>query len=147
MQGKQFAYGTKEREAGQTFQAGQQEKAITAQFKQQEAQIKAAAAEGKLNREQANAQLVQLQKQFDSEMEQNKNTNAINSILSAHNSGIPPQAMSDLLASLGIVFKNGVPEIPGVTTALPPPPPTVVYRDAPPAAGTDPGYGSMRDYG
>ncbi len=110
------AFGTKEREAGQTFSAAESKKALDAAFAQQKAAIQAAASEGKLNRDQEAAKLEELKRQYDTDTKKNDATNAISTILSAHNSGIAPDAIGQLLAGLGI----DVGSIVGLTEAAPP---------------------------
>ncbi len=109
------AYATGERQAGQTFQAGESQKAIDAAFKQQEMAIKAAAAEGALNRDQEAQKLAELKRQYDEDTKVNEKVNAISTILSGHNSGLSPGAVGDLLTSLGI----DVTAIPGLSAPVP----------------------------
>lgn len=143
MQRRQMAYGTSEREAGQTFQAGQQERAIKAQFDQQAAQITAAANEGRLNREQADRQLAQLKTQFDQEMIENKKTNAVNTIATLVNSGkYSGEQIGALINGITIDPATGqvvFPDIPGVTSALPPAPDPYAAGGQEPRPGTRPG--------
>lgn len=98
----QRKWGTSERLGGQQFTASQNAAQIKAQFDMQAAQIKAAADEGKLNRAQAQAQLDELTRQYNIDTAANKQTNTINTILSANNSGLKPDVIGKLLAALGI---------------------------------------------
>lgn len=138
----QRKYGTSEREASQTFAGGQQDKQIQAQFDMQTKQIEAAAAEGRLSREQADKALQETKRQYDQDLIENKKTNYINSVLSAHNSKMPPEEMRKLLDGLGVTFgPDGnvtitAPTTPGVTGAAPTP-----AKVQPPANAKDVGRG------
>jgi hypothetical protein len=116
-----FASG--ERKAGEKFAQTQLATQLTAQKDMQARQIKAAAEEGRLTREQADKQLNELSRQFDMEFQENLKTNYINSVISAHNSGIKPEDMRRLLDEIGVGFTPDgrmtfiTPDIPGVTGA------------------------------
>lgn len=115
-----------EQETTMNFQREELDKQLTSQRDSQIRQIEAAAAEGKLNREQAAKQLEEVSKQFEAEFAENKKTNYINTIISAHNSGIPPDRVGQLLSELGIGFNGDgtvrMGGVPGLTAAAPPPP-------------------------
>jgi hypothetical protein len=138
-----FASG--EREASQTFAAGQQDKQIKAQFDMQTKQIEAAALEGRLSREQADKALAETKRQYDQDLIENKKTNYINSVLSAHNSKMPPEEMRKLLDGLGVTFAPDgsvsitAPTTTGVTAPTPPP-----AKVQPPANAVDVGNGIRR---
>lgn len=107
-----------ERLGTQDFAATQQQKQIQAQFDMQWRQIREARAQGKIAAADAAAKLAELQRQFDVDTTENRKTNAISTILSAHNSGLDPGAVGELLKQLGYDITG----IPGMTEASPPPP-------------------------
>ena len=131
-------YGTSEREASQMFSGGQLDKQIAAQNQQtrmqldtqlemQKKSIEDAVAARKMSSEQANAALAETKRQYDADLKENIKTNYINSVLSAHNSKMPPEQMRSLLDGLGVVFlpdgnvSISAPATPGVTATPPPP--------------------------
>ncbi len=109
--GQEFTTG--ERQSGQEFAGTQTDKTIQAAKDAQDKQIASAEKMGQISADQAKAALAQNQAQYESDLNENKKTNAINAVISGYNSKISPQAMGDLLKSLGIDIGS----VPGLTQA------------------------------
>ncbi len=120
--GQDFAHS--ERLSGQEFAGAQTDKTIQAQADAQTKQIEAAAAEGKLTREQADKQIEEVKHQYQQDFEANSKTNIINTVTSMKNSGIPPEQIGALLKSLGLdklgLDINSITGISGLTASATP---------------------------
>ena len=116
----QRKYMTSERMGSQDFAKSQQAAEISARYDLQAKQIASQVSEGKLNREQANAQLEHLKAQSKIEFDEAQKVNMVTTALSAKNSGLSPwavEALVNVYSNPGATLPAGWPNQPAAPAA------------------------------